>query len=627
MNSHAETVHVIGTDPAAAGTVHGSLAEPPLEAIDAQSLGLVLNYAGTKDRLFKERERAEVTLDSIGDGVISVDKAGSVTYLNPVAERMTGWSREEASGRALTDVFCTIDGDTREPTANAMERAVREDKTVSLAHNAVLIRRDGTESTIEDSTAPIHDHDGEIIGAVMVFRDVTKAREMELKLCHLAQHDALTDLPNRTLLNDRLNHAISLARRHGTLVAVLFLDLDRFKHVNDFLGHAVGDRLLQEVGQRLTATVRGSDTVSRQGGDEFVVVLSEVEHARNAARHAEKIHAALSAPSTLAQHDLRVKVSIGISIFPDDGQDAETLIKRADAAMYHAKVDGRNTHRFFTPEMNVRAAGRHALERDLRRAMERQQFALHYQPKTNLETGTITGAEALIRWAHPGRGLLAPEQFLPIAKDCGLIVPIGQWVIREACRQSRAWQKAGLPPLPVSVNISDSQFRHKDFVSGVRAVLAATRLEPRYLELEIAESVLMQDAEFAAVVLQGLESLGVGVAIDDFGTGHSNLKQLRRLPINALKIDQKFVHNSTLHPDGAAILSAAISLGRSLGRRVIAKGVESREQLAFLRARFCDEGQGYYFGRPVVPDEVADLIGAVPRPLFASAQITTLSAR
>lgn len=365
MTGNAKSIDFIGNDPAAGGRSRGGLAEPredPLETIDRHSLGLVPGPAGAADRLFAARQHAEMTLDSIGDGVISVDTAGRVTYINPVAEKMTGWSRNEASGRTLSDVFRIVDGDTHALAPNAMELAIREDKTVALARNAVLIRRDGTESAIDDSIAPIHDHHGDIIGAVMVFRDVSKAREIELKLCHLAQHDVLTDLPNRMLLNDRLKHAISLARRHGNLVAVLFLDLDRFKHVNDCLGHAIGDKLLQDVGKRLTATVRGSDTVSRQGGDEFVVVLSELEHAQNAARQAEKIHAALSAPNAIAQHELRIHVSIGISIFPYDGQDAETLVECADAAMYHAKLNGRNTHRFFNNEMNVRIAGRRTLD-------------------------------------------------------------------------------------------------------------------------------------------------------------------------------------------------------------------------------------------------------------------------
>jgi diguanylate cyclase (GGDEF)-like protein len=524
-------------------------------------------------------------------------------------------------------VLRIIDGDTREPTPDPMELAVRLNHAVGLPAHSVLVRRNGVESTIQDSIAPIHDQDGHVTGAVMVFRDVSEARVTEVKLSHLAQHDFLTDLPNRMLLNDRLDQAIALARRHGNKVAVLFLDLDRFKHINDSLGHAIGDKLLQAVGKRLVAVVRGSDTVSRQGGDEFVVVLSDMTHAQSAARQAEKIHAVLSSPHAIDQHDLHVNVSVGISIFPDDGQDAETLIQCADTAMYQAKENGRNTYRFFKPEMNVRAVERQSIEAHLCRALERREFVLHYQLKTNLETGGISGVEALIRWVHPDRGLLLPAQFVPIAEDCGLIVPIGQWVLREACRQSRAWQAAGLPPVPVAVNISAVEFRHKDFLAGVRTILAETGLEPRYLELEVTESVLMQDVDATAAVLHALKAMGVLLAIDDFGTGYSSLTYLRQFPIDALKIDQSFVKKSTTDPDDAAIVSAVISLGRNLRQRVIAEGVETREQVAFLKTRSCDEGQGYYFGRPIVAEAFAQLLGGLPRPPFTSRQVTALSAR
>ena len=581
------------------------------EHIGRHSLRLTLRHmqesAAVDDVLFAERQRAQVTLNSIGDGVISTDKEGRVTYLNPVAERMTGWSRDQAYGRMLGEVFQIIDGDTRESARNPMQLAVRQDRTVSLPHNSVLIQRDGIEFPIEDSIAPIHEPCGQVAGAVMVFRDVSKARQLEVELSHLARHDFLTGLPNRMLLNDRLDQAIALARRYGRRVAVLFLDLDGFKHINDSLGHAIGDRLLQKTGKRLAAAVRASDTVSRQGGDEFVVVLSEVEHAQNAARQAEKIHAALAKPHAIAGHDLHVNASIGISVFPDDGQDAEALIKCADTAMYHAKENGRNTYEFFRPEMNVRAVARQSLEAQLRRALERREFVLHYQSKTNLKTGAISGAEALIRWRHPERGLLAPAQFVPVAEDCGLIVPIGQWVLREACRQARAWQQAGLPPMPVAVNICALEFRHGDFLAGVRAILTESRLEPRYLELELTESVVMHDVESAAAVLRDLKSMGVLLAIDDFGTGYSSLSYLRQFPIDTLKIDQSFVRDMTTDPVDAAIVSAVIGLGRTLGQRVVAEGVESRDQLAFLKTRSCDEGQGYYFARPVIAEEFAGI--------------------
>ncbi len=429
-------------------------------------------------------------------------------------------------------------------------------------------------------------------------------------MAHLAQHDFLTDLPNRMLLSDRIASAIALARRHGKRRAVLFLDLDGFKHINDSLGHPVGDLLLQSVAQRLKACVRSSDTVSRQGGDEFVVLLSEIEHAADAARSAEKMVVTLAAPHDVAGKELHISASIGISIYPEDGQDAETLIKCADTAMYHAKEKGRNNYQFFTGDMNIRAVERQYLEASLRRALERREFVLHYQPKIDLETRAITGVEALIRWRHPERGLIPPALFVPLAEDCGLIVPIGQWVLHEACRQAQAWIDAGLPPLPVAVNISAAEFQGRDFVEGVRATLARTQLDPRYLELELTESVLMQDAGTTAASLIALKALGLRLAIDDFGTGYSSLSYLRQFPIDTLKIDQSFVREITAGSRDDTIVGAIISMGKSLKQRVIAEGVETGEQFAFLRRQHCGEGQGFHFSRPVSADDFAALLAA-----------------
>jgi diguanylate cyclase (GGDEF)-like protein len=431
---------------------------------------------------------------------------------------------------------------------------------------------------------------------------------MARAIADLAQHDALTRLPNRRLLNERLTHAIALARRRGTYLAVLFLDLDRFKHVNDTQGHEVGDKLLQSIGGRLAAVVRGSDTVSRQGGDEFVLLLTEIAQHDDAALAAQKIIAALAAPHEIGRQEIHITVSIGISLYPADGDDAETLLKHADTAMYHAKDLGRNNYQFFKADMNVRVSERQWIEADLRRALARHEFTLHYQPKMNLMTGEMTGAEALIRWMHPERGLVRPMQFVPIAEDCGFIVPMGRWVLGEACSQARAWMDAGLPPTPVSVNISALEFRDKDFLGNVHAILEANRLDPRYLELELTESVLMQHAKSTASVLQSLKDIGVQIAIDDFGTGYSSLSYLRQFPIDVLKIDQSFVHEITANPDRTPIVSAVISMGKGLNHRVIAEGVETRGQLTFLQASGCGEGQGHYFSEPVAPAEFAKLI-------------------
>jgi diguanylate cyclase (GGDEF)-like protein len=434
------------------------------------------------------------------------------------------------------------------------------------------------------------------------------ALAMARQMAHSAEHDFLTGLPNRMLLNDRVGQAIALATRYTKKVAVLFLDLDGFKHINDSLGHPIGDKLLQSVAKRLVDCIRGSDSVSRQGGDEFVLLLLELERAEDAAVTARRMLEAVAQPHTIDQHDLHVTASIGLSIYPDDGLDAETLIKNADTAMYQAKENGRRSFQFFKPAMNVRAVERQFIEEGLRRALERQEFALHYQPTVNLMTGAITGAEALIRWTHPTRGSIAPAQFIPVAEDCGLILPIGAWVLREACAQAQAWMDAGLPIMSMAVNVSAMEFRDKNFLDGLFAILSETGLDPRSLELELTESVLMKHAEFTASVLQILRKRGVQVAVDDFGTGYSSLSYLQKFPVDALKIDQSFVRQISTAGDDTTIVKAVIGMARSLKLRVIAEGVETLDEVAFLRAYRCEEAQGYYFSRPVLPQQFAMLL-------------------
>jgi diguanylate cyclase (GGDEF)-like protein/PAS domain S-box-containing protein len=571
-------------------------------------IGSMIERAAYAEALFEEKERAQVTLNSIGDAVVSTDVAGRVTYLNVVAEDLTGWSRNEAAGHPLEDVLQIIDATTRQAMQNTTMLAIRADKAVALPPNCVLIRRDGIEAAIEDSTAPIHDRRGAVTGAVMVFHDVSMARAMTRKMTHLAQHDSLTNLPNRVLLGDRLREAIILSGRHQRKLSVLFLDLDRFKHINDSMGHVVGDRLLQSVARRLFSCVRTSDTVGRQGGDEFVVLLWEVRRAEDAAMTAAKILEALREPHLIDGHELYVSGSIGIVTYPDDGTDAETLMKKADLAMYHAKETGRDSYQFFKPAMKARAVERQSLEDSLRYAIERRELVLHYQPKVDLKSGGIIGAEALIRWRHPQRGLVPPGQFVTIAEDCGLIVPIGRWVLREACRQARAWQTAGLPPLCVAINISPVELRAPGFVAGVRAILKEMGLEPRYLELELTETVLIEDSRSVADVLEELKDIGVFLALDDFGTGYSSLSHLKRFPIDTLKIDQSFVRDLTVDEDDAGIVTAVIGMGKSLHMRVVAEGVETREQLEILQEHGCPQGQGYFFCRPVPAEEFGHLL-------------------
>jgi diguanylate cyclase (GGDEF)-like protein/PAS domain S-box-containing protein len=580
--------------------------------------GNILRWFGTntdiserqvmEDALFAEKERARVTLNSIGDAVICTDISGNVTFLNPVAERMTGWAHLEALSRPMPEVFIVLDTLTRETIPNPMELAIGQNRTLNLPSNSLLIQRGGAEIPIEDSVSPIHDRAGRATGAVIVFRDVSAARAMALEMAHSAQHDFLTGLPNRMLFNDRLRQAIALAPRRMKKVAVLFLDLDGFKHINDSLGHPIGDKLLQSIAKCLVACVRTSDTVSRQGGDEFVVLLYEIEQPEDAAITARRMLRAVAEVHCIDLHDLHVTTSIGLSVYPDDGLDAETLIKNADTAMYQAKENGRQGYQFFKPAMNVRAVERQFIEESLRTALQRSEFALHYQPKVNLKSGEITGAEALIRWTHPTRGAISPAQFIPVAEDSGLILPIGNWVLREACRQTRAWVDAGLPLTNIAVNISAMMFRDENFLDGVFEILEETRLDPRFLELELTESVLMKRAESAESILKTLRARGTRVAIDDFGTGYSSLSYLRKFPVDALKIDQSFIRKITAAPDDAAIVTAIISLGQSLNLRVIAEGVETQGELAFLQAHHCEEAQGYYFSRPVPVQQFAALL-------------------
>jgi diguanylate cyclase (GGDEF)-like protein/PAS domain S-box-containing protein len=556
-----------------------------------------------------DQGRAQVTLDSIGDAVLCTDNEGGVTFLNTAAENLTGWSSAEAAGQPFADVCRIVDGLTRLPAPNPMALAVSLERTVALTANCVLVRRDGAETAIEDSAAPIRDRSGTVTGAVMVFRDVSTARAAALRVSHRAQHDVLTNLPNRTLLGERLSEAIAVARERHTRFAVLFIDVDQFKEINDSLGHAIGDRLLQSIAQRLLHCVRRSDTVSRRGGDEFVILLSDIATTEDAAVTVNTVVAAISTPHRIDAFELRVTATVGVSIYPEHGTDAETLINNADDAMYSAKGVNASKCHFFDPSMNVRAVEWRSIQVGLHGALARGEFELHYQPKVDLDTGTIVGAEALLRWRHPDRGLVSPKEFVPIAESTGLIVPIGQWVVREACRQARAWQDAGLPPTPLAVNISALEFRSVAFLRQVEAILAETGLDPRYLELELTESVLMQYADATVGLLHALKKMGVQVAIDDFGTGYSSLSYLRQFPIGVLKIDQSFVREITAELDSAPIVTAVIGLGRSLRRRVIAEGVETLTQLAFLRAHHCPEGQGLWFSPPLPADRFAHLLG------------------
>jgi diguanylate cyclase (GGDEF)-like protein/PAS domain S-box-containing protein len=449
-------------------------------------------------------------------------------------------------------------------------------------------------------------------------RDITDRKVAEERVQYLAYYDALTGLPNRTLLQDRLFKALAGARRQKDKVALLFLDLDGFKNINDSLGHSVGDLLLQEVAERLKIWGRERDTVARLGGDEFLIMLTSVENSVDIAVAAERLMKAMTAEFVVQGHSFSVSCSIGVSIFPEHGTDCETLIKNADAAMYGAKENGRNNFRFFSDEMNALAVERLTLESSLRLALAREELFLMYQPQMDVVTGTVTGLEALLRWQHPDLGLVPPDKFIRIAENSGLIVPIGEWVLRTACRQAQSWQDEGLPAVTVAVNVSAVQFRQQGFCELIRNVLHETGLAPQCLELELTESLLLANAEVMLSVVEQLKAIGITLAIDDFGTGYSSFSYLRQFQVSRLKIDRSFIRDVAVKPDDAAITTAIISMAKSLNLKVIAEGVEDEAQMSFLRTHHCDEIQGYYFSKPLAVKDVANkLRGTIVHTLAA----------
>ena len=466
----------------------------------------------------------------------------------------------------------------------------------------------GRDRYLVFNAAPIRNGGGDLLAVIETFEDITERKHYQEQLEYQANFDGLTGLPNRNLLGDRIRQAMLMSLRSRQEVAVLVLDLDNFKLINDTMGHEEGDALLKMVAERLRGCVRGGDTVAHQGGDEFTIVISADALTENAALIAGKILETLARPFAVNGSALVITGSIGISVFPKDGDDVQLLVRNAETAMYRAKEQGRNTCQFYTAEMNARSEVRVALEHELRQALERAEFLVYYQPKVSLRTGRVTGMEALVRWQSPDRGMVGPDTFIPLAEETGLIVPLGAWVLRTVCAQNRAWQDAGLPALTVAVNLSPRQFRQQDIAALIEDALTGAGLDPRFLELEITESMVMRDANRVAALLGDLKRLGVALSMDDFGTGYSSLSYLKRFPFDKLKIDKSFVCDITRDPDNAAIAKAIIAMAHSLHLKVIAEGVETQGQLEYLRSHGCDEMQGYYFSRPVPAREFEILL-------------------
>ncbi|MCD4688923.1 MAG: EAL domain-containing protein [Desulfuromonadaceae bacterium] len=476
-----------------------------------------------------------------------------------------------------------------EQLATAM-RAVSKER--NYERRVKMARKDELGSLIEDFN--------EMLGQIQL-RD-QELQHKQTRLDYLAHHDTLTGLPNRLLFHDRLSHAISKAKRLNYPLALLFLDLDRFKNINDSLGHEVGDQVLRQVAKRLETLVRDSDTLARLGGDEFVIALEQTKEARDVTIVAKKILESLSEALQVGPNELYVTTSIGISLFPTDGEDVESLMKSADVAMYRAKECGRNLFQFFTMDMNERVREALFMENNLRKALDNQEMALYYQPQVEMSSGKLIGMEALIRWHHPQLGIIPPLKFIPMAEDTGLIIPIGKWVLGTACRQTQQWQEAGYPPCKVAVNISPKQFRHSDLVETVAAALKDSGLDPQFLELEITESVLMEDMEQSIATMEKLKAMGITLAIDDFGTGYSSLSCLSKFPLSKLKIDKSFVQNIAELSENNAIAEGIIALAKALHLEVIAEGIEGERQIDFLQSKGCKQGQGYYFSRPMPAD-------------------------
>ncbi len=501
----------------------------------------------------------------------------------------------------------------REPVLRALEEARDKGKSYSL--DVRILLPNGSTRFVHEEAEAVIGRDGRAARVTGTTQDISERKKTESQIRFLAFYDGLTLLPNRLLFVERFNLALSAARRQKGKLALLFLDLDRFKRINDTLGHSVGDRLLQGVGERLRRCVRSSDTitrgdnnraddsVARLGGDEFIISLMDVAHGEDAAKVAARILESLAEPFKLDPHEVFVNASIGISLFPDDGRDLDTLLKNADSAMYHAKESGRGTYQFYSKSMNVAAVRRLSLETRLRKALERNELLLHYQPQIDIESGAVIGAEALIRWQQPEIGLVSPAEFIPLAEETGMIVPIGEWVLRTACAQLKAWHDAGHTSLRMAMNISGSQFRRQQLLPVLQQILAGTGLDPRALELEITESIVMRGADETINTLKEIRAMGPRIAIDDFGTGYSSLGYLKQFPIDVLKIDQSFVRGLATDPADAAITGAIITVARGLNLSVIAEGVETEEQRRLLQAGGCRLMQGFLFGRPVPAGE------------------------
>lgn len=576
--------------------------------------GIIQDITGRRQAEQREARLGRILNASGSEILVFNGETLCIMEANLGAQRNTGYSLDELATMNPLDLMVETDS----AYFDSLILPLRDKSQDQVVFEMDLRRKDSSTYTAELCLQLSHMETPSVFFAVI--QDITERKKIEERIRHLAYYDKLTDLPNRGLFTEILNQAIRYAQRYSKRIATLFLDLDRFKQINDTLGHSVGDALLKEVAERLKPCLRSSDSVarlepenkldlvSRFGGDEFLMLLTELKKVEDAAVIARRILAVFETPFNCAGHEFRITVSIGISVFPDDGDNPEDLVKNADSAMYHAKKEGRNNFQFYNESMNVRSLQKFTMEADLRKALEREEFILHYQPQVDIKTGRIVGAEALIRWMHPERGLISPVDFIPLAEETGLILSIGDWVMRTACAQQQAWVSEGYDALRVSVNLSIKQLRQNTIIELINRLKASKEIDTNYLELELTESAIMQDAVENIKLLNTIKGMGIRLSIDDFGTGYSSLSYLQRLPLDTLKIDRSFINDIATDPDSAAIVKAIISMSRSLHLQVVAEGVETEQQLAFLREHGCDVMQGYYFSKPVPPDEFTKLV-------------------
>ncbi|MGM0873276.1 MAG: sensor domain-containing phosphodiesterase [Bacillota bacterium] len=552
------------------------------------------DVVGELQRLSREKE---LILNSAGDGIVGLDIEGNITFCNPAAETILGYIEKELIGRSYQSFF------TRTNASIQQASFLNNSEQVTNYTDETFIRKEGTAFPAEYAITSIKDKKI-VIGYVVTFKDITSRKQMEEKINYHAYYDSLTNLPNRLLLQDRLNQGLAYAQLHKEQLAVLFLDLDRFKTINDTLGHSFGDLLLQKVAERLNHCAYNGCTISRQGGDEFTIILPIVRCENEAREFSEKVIAAFEEPFDLKGNEIFVKTSIGISLYPQDGVHAEDLIKKADTAMYKAKELAGNDYQFYTSAMDNRTIDNVKLENSLYRALDMDELMIYYQPQYDNKNNRIFGVEALLRWNHRTKGMISPGEFIPLAEETGLIVPIGEWVLRNACKQIKEWQLQGYPEITVSVNVSAQQFNKKNFVNMVKEIIEDTKLSPHFLELELTENLIIQNTEETLHKMSALKDLGIQLSIDDFGTGYSSLGYLKNFPINTLKIDRSFINDVCNEPKNAAITNTIITLAHNLNLHVIAEGVETLDQIKFLSSNDCYLIQGYFYSTPIKPDEL-----------------------